>query len=69
MPGQRRSYPKSFKAKVVDECTQPGASVGQSLPEMLRWGLRCLPKARSERLGKALCEVGLDSQLRGKRRP
>ena len=27
MPGQRRSYPKSFKAQVVDECTQPGASV------------------------------------------
>nr|WP_176604175.1 transposase [Pseudomonas aeruginosa] len=27
VPGQRRSYPKSFKAKVVDECTQPGASV------------------------------------------
>ena len=27
MPGQRRSYPKSFKAQVVEECTQPGASV------------------------------------------
>ncbi|UCM27185.1 transposase [Pseudomonas sp. PS1(2021)] len=27
VPGQRRSYPKSFKAQVVDECTQPGASV------------------------------------------
>ncbi|WP_407732872.1 IS66-like element accessory protein TnpA [Pseudomonas citronellolis] len=27
MPGQRRSYPKSFKAQVVDECIQPGASV------------------------------------------
>ncbi|MEN1793165.1 transposase, partial [Pseudomonas aeruginosa] len=26
-PGQRRSYPKSFKAQVVEECTQPGASV------------------------------------------
>ncbi|WP_161566513.1 IS66 family insertion sequence element accessory protein TnpB [Pseudomonas aeruginosa] len=27
MPGQRRSYPKSFKAQIVEECTQPGASV------------------------------------------
>ncbi|ALZ19831.2 IS66 family insertion sequence hypothetical protein [Pseudomonas aeruginosa] len=27
VPGQRRSYPKSFKAQVVDECIQPGASV------------------------------------------
>lgn len=27
MPGQRHSYPKSFKAQVVDECTQPSASV------------------------------------------
>lgn len=27
MPGQRRSYPKSFKAQVVDECIQPGTSV------------------------------------------
>jgi len=27
VPGQRRSYPKSFKAQVVEECTQPGASV------------------------------------------
>ena len=27
MPGQRRSYPKSFKAQVVDECSQPDASV------------------------------------------
>ncbi|MDC3835410.1 transposase, partial [Pseudomonas aeruginosa] len=25
--GQRRSYPKSFKAQIVEECTQPGASV------------------------------------------
>lgn len=27
MPGQRRSFPKSCKAQVVDECSQPGASV------------------------------------------
>ncbi|MCS9871954.1 transposase, partial [Pseudomonas aeruginosa] len=27
VPGQRRSYPKSFKAQIVEECTQPGASV------------------------------------------
>ena len=27
MPGLRRSYPKSFKAQVVEECSQPGASV------------------------------------------
>lgn len=27
MPGQRRSYPKSFKAQVVDECSRPDASV------------------------------------------
>ncbi|SCZ48617.1 IS66-like element accessory protein TnpA [Pseudomonas oryzihabitans] len=27
MPGQRRSYPKSFKAQIVEECTQPGALV------------------------------------------
>lgn len=27
MAGQRRSYPKTFKAQVVDECAQAGASV------------------------------------------
>jgi len=27
VPGQRRSYPKFFKAQVVDECAQAGASV------------------------------------------
>ncbi|PAU66563.1 hypothetical protein BZL41_01050 [Pseudomonas sp. PIC25] len=27
MPGQRSSYPKSFKAQVVDDCIRPGASV------------------------------------------
>jgi hypothetical protein len=27
VPGLRRSYPKSFKAQVVEEFTQPGASV------------------------------------------
>ncbi|PBK02617.1 IS66 family insertion sequence hypothetical protein [Pseudomonas abyssi] len=27
VPGLRRSYPKSFKAQVVEECSQPGASV------------------------------------------
>lgn len=31
MPGQRCSYPKTFKAPVVDECALPGASVADAV--------------------------------------
>jgi transposase len=48
---QRSSYPKSFKAQVVQKCLQPGATIsGVAIPEAMRsygWILR-LPQRRLE---------------------
>ncbi|MFU0837450.1 MAG: transposase [Pseudomonas fragi] len=33
MPPQRRTYSKSFKAQVIQECSEPGASIADVVRE------------------------------------